>query len=75
LAFLETMVAFSPYHVANDEMPTTRRPSRAKRKCSQTAFIIVMVLVLKLVSVPYDKLHAYMAEGPWLRIGSREGAA
>ena len=51
LAFLETMVAFSPYHVANDPfiavpMSTTYDAALARYK-----------------QVPYDKLHEYITEG------------
>jgi hypothetical protein len=50
LAYLETMVAFSPYHVANN--PNAAGPADA---FYETA-------LARYKKVPYDKLHEYIAD-------------
>ena len=50
LAFLETMVAFSPYHVANN--PNAAGPADAFYEAALSRY----------KKVPYDKLHDYIAE-------------
>jgi hypothetical protein len=50
LAFLETMVAFSPYHVANN--PNAAGPADAFYEAALECY----------KKVPYDKLHDYIVE-------------
>ena len=51
LAFLETMVAFSPYHVANN--PNAAGPADA----------FYEETLARYKKVPYDKLHDYIEDG------------
>ena len=50
LAYLETMVAFSPYHVANN--PNAAGPADAFYEAA----------LARYKKVPYDKFHDYIAE-------------